>query len=398
MLLCLQNVCPPETVAELRRLAAESEYADGRKTAGWAAREVKRNEQVEAGPRIDTVRRLVRTALMDNPLFVSFAQPKSVTRMLVSRYTPGMEYGLHVDDALMGGRRADLSFTLFLSEPDSYAGGELVMEGIDGETEIKLAPGEAVVYPTAALHRVAPVTEGERLAVVGWVRSLVRRARPAGNPVRSRPRLPRPVRARGQDARARPPAQEQGQPAAPVGGGLGGCVSLVALDHVGPVGIPLGLRLHEGAEGDDGEAVFARLFDNVAGEGRAHPLAAQALGHADMVDDDPRRADPAVGRFAGFGLASDMGDIAALVAGLFVTEFDIHGRAPALQPSRGPPAAIPAGTSAERTVRLVDGSSTDFANRLRVSPSMAMESISPVQRIAASLLSSSDVGRRGLCD
>ena len=128
MLLCLQNVCAAETVEQLRQLAGESDYADGRKTAGWAAREVKRNEQVEAGPRIDTIRNLVRKALMAHPLFVSFAQPKSITRMLVSRYTQGMEYGLHVDDALMGGRRADLSFTLFLSEPDSYQGGELVME------------------------------------------------------------------------------------------------------------------------------------------------------------------------------------------------------------------------------------------------------------------------------
>jgi len=175
MLLCLQNVCTAETVEQLRQLAGESDYADGRKTAGWAAREVKRNEQVEAGPRIDTIRNLVRKALMAHPLFVSFTQPKSITRMLVSRYTQGMEYGLHVDDALMGGRRADLSFTLFLSEPDSYQGGELVMESVDGETEIKLAPGEVVVYPTAALHRVAPVTSGERIAVVGWVRSLVRR-------------------------------------------------------------------------------------------------------------------------------------------------------------------------------------------------------------------------------
>lgn len=175
MLLCLQNVCSAEEVAQLRTLAAESEYADGRKTAGWAAREVKRNEQVEAGPRIDTIRNLVRKALMRNPLFNSFAQPKSITRMLVSRYGPGMEYGQHVDDALMGGRRADLSFTLFLSDPETYEGAELVMESTEGETEIKLAPGEAVVYPTAALHRVAPLVSGERLAVVGWVRSLVRR-------------------------------------------------------------------------------------------------------------------------------------------------------------------------------------------------------------------------------
>lgn len=113
MLLCLQNVCAPEEVSQLRMLAAESDYGDGRKTAGWAAREVKHNEQVEAGPRIDTIRSLVRKALMRHPLFTSFAQPKSITRMLVSRYREGMEYGLHVDDALMGGRRADQREILF---------------------------------------------------------------------------------------------------------------------------------------------------------------------------------------------------------------------------------------------------------------------------------------------
>ena len=175
MLLCLQNVCSSGEVEQLRKLAAESAYADGRKTAGWAAREVKNNEQVEAGPRIDTIRSLVRKALLRNEIFTGFAQPKTITRMLVSRYGPGMEYGLHVDDALMGGRRADLSFTLFLSEPESYEGGELVMDTTEGETGVKLKPGDAAVYATAALHRVAPVISGERLAVVGWVRSLVRR-------------------------------------------------------------------------------------------------------------------------------------------------------------------------------------------------------------------------------
>ena len=176
MLLCLQNLCSPEDVEQLRVLASESEFADGRATAGWAAKAVKNNLQMESGPRIDTIRKIVRKALEANHLFNAFALPKTISRMLVSRYGPGMEYGRHVDDALMGGRRVDLSFTLFLSDPDRYEGGELVMEGVDGETEVKLPAGSAVVYPTAALHRVAPVVSGERLAVVGWVRSLVRRA------------------------------------------------------------------------------------------------------------------------------------------------------------------------------------------------------------------------------
>jgi PKHD-type hydroxylase len=139
------------------------------------ARAVKANEQLEAGARVDTVRSEVRKALMAHAGFVSFARPKTLSRILVSRYRDGMAYGPHIDDALMGGRRADLSFTLFLSDPDSYDGGELVMDGPDGETEIKLAAGDAVVYATSAIHQVAPVTRGERVAVVGWVRSLVRR-------------------------------------------------------------------------------------------------------------------------------------------------------------------------------------------------------------------------------
>src|SRR5690606_38146549 len=105
-----------------------------------------------------------------------FAQPKTITRIIVNRYGPGMEYGAHVDDALQGGRRADLSFTLFLSDPADYDGGELILEDPDGQIEVKLGAGDAVLYSTGSLHRVAPVTRGTRLAVAGWVRSLVRRA------------------------------------------------------------------------------------------------------------------------------------------------------------------------------------------------------------------------------
>lgn len=176
MFLCLSDLTTPEEVRQLRALAADADFEEGGKTAGRAARAVKDNRQMAAGPRIDTVRSLVRRALMRHPLFLAFAQPKSITRMLVSRYEPGMAYGAHVDEAVMGGRRVDLSFTLFLSEPESYEGGELAIDGSEGETAVKLAPGQAVIYPTGALHRVAPVTRGERLAVVGWVRSLVRRA------------------------------------------------------------------------------------------------------------------------------------------------------------------------------------------------------------------------------
>ncbi|WP_412546681.1 Fe2+-dependent dioxygenase [Maricaulis sp. MIT060901] len=177
MLLQLEKVCTEAEVTTLRDLITRQDnFQDGKATAGYAARQVKDNEQLASGAEIDTVRSVVRKALEKHPLYRPFAQPRAITRMLVSRYTPGMEYGTHVDDALMGGRRTDLSFTLFLSAPDSYEGGELVIEDMGGESAIKLGPGDAVIYPTGALHRVATVTGGERLAVVGWIRSLVRRA------------------------------------------------------------------------------------------------------------------------------------------------------------------------------------------------------------------------------
>ena len=130
MLLCLREVLTAEDLAQVRDIAGEAGFDDGRRTAGRAARDVKNNLQMETGPRIDTVRGIVRRALDRHALFGGFAQPKSISRMLVSRYGPGMEYGAHVDDALMAGRRADLSFTLFLSDPDSYDGGELVIDSI----------------------------------------------------------------------------------------------------------------------------------------------------------------------------------------------------------------------------------------------------------------------------
>jgi PKHD-type hydroxylase len=102
------------------------------------------------------------------------ARPKAIVRLLISRYEPGMAYGTHVDDALMGGMRTDLSFTLFLCEPESYEGGALVMDDAYGEREVRLPAGELILYASTALHRVEPVTSGVRLAAVGWVRSFVR--------------------------------------------------------------------------------------------------------------------------------------------------------------------------------------------------------------------------------
>jgi len=174
VLLVLGDVIDTHQAEALREAAASLHFEDGRATAGRYARQVKRNEQAADSAERDAILKTVETALQSNRLFKAAARPRHFARMLVSRYTPGMEYGLHVDDAIMNGQRTDLSFTLFLSPRDSYAGGGLVIEDTLEARTIRLEAGEMVLYPSNTLHRVEPVSEGERLAVVGWVTSWVR--------------------------------------------------------------------------------------------------------------------------------------------------------------------------------------------------------------------------------
>ena len=176
MIVQIGGVLPSETVNSLRQaLAAEAgAFKAGAATAGWHAREVKKNEQA-SGPVAAKAIAVVGEALNAHAVFKAVARPKALVGLLVSRYGPGMEYGAHVDNAMMNGIRTDLSFTVFLAPPEAYEGGELVIEGNDGEQAVKLAAGSAVLYPSTSLHRVSKVTSGERLVVVGWVRSLVRR-------------------------------------------------------------------------------------------------------------------------------------------------------------------------------------------------------------------------------
>ena len=126
--------------------------------------------------------------ISEHQLFRLAARPKALSPLILSRYEPGMEYGTHVDDALMNGMRTDVSFTLFLSDPESYEGGALVIESTGGEEDVKLPAGSLVAYPSTTLHRVAPVTRGVRLAAVGWARSFVRDAGQARAALRPRHR------------------------------------------------------------------------------------------------------------------------------------------------------------------------------------------------------------------
>jgi PKHD-type hydroxylase len=177
MLLMIANVLDADNLRWLRDNHGKLRFVDGRQTAGREARTVKRNEQVDRDdPLLADMQALVVDRLLDNRLFRMATRPHVVRPPLFSRYEPGMAYGSHVDDAIMGGMRTDVSVTVFLSEPDEYEGGELVIESAGGEQDVKLGAGSAVVYPTTSLHRVAPVTAGERRAAVTWVRSLVRDA------------------------------------------------------------------------------------------------------------------------------------------------------------------------------------------------------------------------------
>src|SRR6185369_1406553 len=138
-------------------------------------RPVKNNRQAEGSDRsLETIRKLIAERILGNEVFRLAVRPKALSPLLFSRYESGMQYGSHVDDALMQGMRTDVSFTLFLSEPESYDGGELVIESASGEDAVKLAAGSMVAYPSTALHHVAPVTRGMRLAAVGWARSYIR--------------------------------------------------------------------------------------------------------------------------------------------------------------------------------------------------------------------------------
>ena len=174
MILVLDDLLDAATLGVLQQVAGSLDFEDGRATAGHQARKVKQNEQAADTDARAALLARVAAALNGNLLFQSAARPRALGQMLVSRYGPGQTYGRHVDDALMGGQRSDLSFTLFLSDPDSYAGGALVIEDHLEQRHIRLNAGEMVLYPSNTLHHVSPVTEGTRLAVVGWVTSLLR--------------------------------------------------------------------------------------------------------------------------------------------------------------------------------------------------------------------------------
>jgi PKHD-type hydroxylase len=156
------------------QLSGDTVRVDGRATAGGRARDAKHNEQLAPSAASEAVTRLTAERLRAHPVFAAYARPRDFPRLQVSRYGAGMHYGWHVDAARIDGMRTDLSFTCFLSDSQSYDGGELVIADDAGERHIRLEAGDCFVYPASTLHRVNTVTRGERWAVVGWVRSEIR--------------------------------------------------------------------------------------------------------------------------------------------------------------------------------------------------------------------------------
>ena len=175
MQIVISDILSAEDIATVCATLEQARFVDGRTTAGFSASLVKNNQQAAGGDRkLETIRKLIAARILGNELFQIAVRPKLLSPLLFSRYDKAMHYGSHVDDALMNGMRADVSFTLFLSGPDEYDAGELVIESPAGEDEVKLNAGSLVAYPSTALHRVNDVTRGSRLAAVGWARSFIR--------------------------------------------------------------------------------------------------------------------------------------------------------------------------------------------------------------------------------
>ena len=185
MLICVDDILSKSDVADFRRSMDAANWEDGRSTAGAQSALVKKNQQLPPDSELSrALGRRVLSALSASPRFISAAIPLQIFPPLFNRYAAddGHHFGIHVDNAVRGDHltglriRTDLSVTLFLSEPNEYEGGELVIEDNYGSHEIKLKAGSLVLYPASSLHMVTPVTSGMRVASFFWVQSMIRDA------------------------------------------------------------------------------------------------------------------------------------------------------------------------------------------------------------------------------
>lgn len=179
MLYTLKHVLGPQQLTQTQELLARARFVDGRLSAGTLAQAVKHNsEMARNDPLLTELNRIVMEPLTRHRQYLRAARPSAIAQPYYVCYESGMQYGAHVDDALMGEPphryRSDLAITVFLNEPQAYDGGELVIQHSFGESTVKGNAGDAVLYPATSVHHVNPVTRGKRWVAVTWVQSQVR--------------------------------------------------------------------------------------------------------------------------------------------------------------------------------------------------------------------------------
>jgi len=151
------------------------DWQDGKKTAGSHAAKVKNNLQLKRECETSqSLSKIITNKILSNPLIKSFSLPKKIHGIMFTKSREGMQYGRHIDNAFMSSGRADLSFTIFINEKDSYQGGELIVENLNSEKSFKLNSGEIIIYPSTYLHSVKEINFGERLVCVGWMESYIK--------------------------------------------------------------------------------------------------------------------------------------------------------------------------------------------------------------------------------
>ncbi|HEY1152874.1 MAG TPA: Fe2+-dependent dioxygenase [Pseudolabrys sp.] len=179
MMVHIPAVLTPEQVARCREVMEKAAWVDGNVTSGHQAAKAKNNLQLpESAPEARELSNMVMEALGRSPLFMSAVLPKQVFPPLFNRYDAGMTFGNHVDNAVRSGNgvriRTDVSSTLFISSPEDYDGGELIVEDTYGAHSVKLPAGDMIVYPATSLHRVTPITRGSRICSFFWTQSMIR--------------------------------------------------------------------------------------------------------------------------------------------------------------------------------------------------------------------------------
>ncbi len=173
----ITNLLNEPQISKLKEILAGATFVDGKLNVGKVAKKVKENEEIQQEPEImQRLQRIIMSSIAHNSEFRNAALPNKLADFIFARYQPGMRYGDHVDDPIMGGGklRTDVSMTIFLNEPEEYVGGELTITTSFGEQKVKLKAGDAVLYPSSSTHRVAEVTKGERLVALTWIQSFVK--------------------------------------------------------------------------------------------------------------------------------------------------------------------------------------------------------------------------------